>query len=1006
MGAPVLLVHDDIATIAAVRRLLAREGHEVVLATSAADALIAFGHYLPSLIVLAPSVEQGRGQVVLEELAQHPDARLARVLLLGESIPGFGAPVVPLPLDGASFLRMVEETMRASSDADQWQVLELPRFAESVAAPPVELEDWRATAPTPADDELKRLEQEVLAEAARRRRQREAPRETPATPPPQEADEEASFAGIADEPSLPPDLAELISTPPTYRAEQPAPTVEEVTPLDQQDAQAGAEEWTEEPAADEAAGSPEAIETADGVAPAAEPLPEGIDWAGTASPAPDDAAFSAGMASSLPEYPQAVEPAEVLGPLPSEQLDMSEPAGSAEEAETLVGSEPAGSAEEAETLVGGEPPGGSGEPYASTGFSGTAEEAPHLDGAEPVGAAEPEPFAAAERPGGPQLAEEAHLEAAEEVALLERARLEALERERSAAAEAAEREIEAARAREKAEELAALERDALETAARAAAIAEAAEHDAFERAQRAREEAEEAERRLLEERAEKERLAFELEAARITAEEQAQALALEREEQARKAAEELALLARERDQAKERERAMAAEAAEREIEAGRAHARAEELAQSEQEAREAAARALSAVEEAEREARERQERDRAEAEHAAEVMRREREEKEKLAFELEAARLAAQRAREEAREASKRAEKAIVPLSIPGRPALGAPAAGSVEVEKLAGLVAQLCLSRAEVRLELRSPEVLRVLWLRRAQVVAATSSAPYESMLDRARRDGLIDGRQEEQLRLLRAASSAELLEVLKSRGHLREAEVVPLVQRYTEQIALEALSEPQSLYRLAQEAPPADVALAASPRPALNIAVEALRRALEVESMLEGLGGLAAVPGPLESDLDARALGFSERERKLLSAVDGESTVEDLLLAVGIRQDLGLKAITVARCLGLIEVRPPTSKAQVPPDLDLKRLEAKYEQVQEADYFGILGVPRSAGAEEVQRAFQVLAAEFHPMKYSGHADPALQHRAQRIHELLSEAAQVLQDDRLRSEYARHLID
>src|SRR6476659_3432607 len=116
MAAPVLLVHDDISTIASVRRLLSRDGFEVILATSAADAVIAFGHYLPSLIILAPAVESGRGQVVLEELAQHPDRKLARILLLGESIPGFGAPVVPLPLDGRTFLELVHQVMRDSSD--------------------------------------------------------------------------------------------------------------------------------------------------------------------------------------------------------------------------------------------------------------------------------------------------------------------------------------------------------------------------------------------------------------------------------------------------------------------------------------------------------------------------------------------------------------------------------------------------------------------------------------------------------------------------------------------------------------------------------------------------------------------------------------------------------------------------------------------------------------------------------------------------------------------------
>ena len=47
MPAPLLLVDDDLATIAQVKRLLAREGYETVLATNAADAVIAWGHHLP-----------------------------------------------------------------------------------------------------------------------------------------------------------------------------------------------------------------------------------------------------------------------------------------------------------------------------------------------------------------------------------------------------------------------------------------------------------------------------------------------------------------------------------------------------------------------------------------------------------------------------------------------------------------------------------------------------------------------------------------------------------------------------------------------------------------------------------------------------------------------------------------------------------------------------------------------------------------------------------------------
>ncbi|MHB8878610.1 MAG: DnaJ domain-containing protein, partial [Myxococcaceae bacterium] len=112
--------------------------------------------------------------------------------------------------------------------------------------------------------------------------------------------------------------------------------------------------------------------------------------------------------------------------------------------------------------------------------------------------------------------------------------------------------------------------------------------------------------------------------------------------------------------------------------------------------------------------------------------------------------------------------------------------------------------------------------------------------------------------------------------------------------------------------------------------------------------------------------------------------------------------------KALGVIGVRPPAEphSASPAPEMDIHRLEAKFDEVQESDYFAILGLPRTAGGEEVERAFKTLAAEFHPMKYAGHPDGTLQHRAQAVHDLLAEAARALQDDRLRAEYASHLLD
>lgn len=246
-----------------------------------------------------------------------------------------------------------------------------------------------------------------------------------------------------------------------------------------------------------------------------------------------------------------------------------------------------------------------------------------------------------------------------------------------------------------------------------------------------------------------------------------------------------------------------------------------------------------------------------------------------------------------------------------------------------------------------------------------------------------------------------------MKARGYLREIETIPLLQRATEAVALEAFSEESSQYRLSDEPPSSQVLLVAVPRATLPLLAEALRRALPADSLLERLGGAEAVCVATDHELDLRAIGFADKERKMLSWVDGEASVEDLTLAAGLKQEQAFRTLLVAKLLGLIEVKAPEKPAPAPSgDLDVRRLEAKYDEVQDADYFTILGLTRGASSEDVQRAARRLAEEFDPIKYTGHPDASLQQRAQVVSSLIDEAARALEDERRRAEYARHLLD
>ena len=1000
---PILLVADDLSVIASVKRVLAREGYECVLATSAADAVIAWGHLLPGLILLQPSVESERGGVLLEELQLHPDAKLLRVLLLGETVPGFAWPVVPLPLDPEYFATALEENIRTTDDGGSWSVLEPAPLAPP---PPLleqkpEAEAWRAVGPQEVgpgetgDEEMPEPQAIV-------------PAPTPPEPGPPSADalEERLFGDLAADVEA--------SAMQSVESSLPQPL------LDQDDELNRLEDEVRAEAQRRRASREARAVTVKPNLPAPTPPAAEID-----SASPGEASFES-LSESPAQAPsranevlaraeqmvlesraqseahQRAEAADVRGL----RDEASSAARRAEHAEELVRSEREARAESDEQLFCLRDQ----VQRLNTDFTNERElsRVRHENELEAIKA---DSEADAKK--------HAELERALDEAKDQRSGLQTDLEDASAQIAAARAEAGKRALLEEHLGIATLKVTELETqVAELQVIADVA------REEQARRQA--VEDVVTARDGQVSELTQALEAARADAD-AALALANEVELERQKLEETKAQL--ELTQKHLDETRAARDEAQAEmltIEGARdslnthlveAHGRLEALQ----------ADVTSASELLEDTAKERDTlrtrvatlepyqplAEKVGAELDAETRRRTG-----VEAELEDAKrsLDATRTKAESLEATAvlAVEKVkvleareVMSLALPGKHAVGVARHGSVELEGLARVVSQLVLGNAEVRLELGTTGGTRTLWFKRGQIVAAESSLDHEGLISRARRDGLIDTRQDAELRMLKGATPREQLEALKSRGFIRDIESVPLVQRYTEQVALDAFTEEQTLYRVVEEAPKPEVLLATVPRPTLPMLAESLRRAVAPDVMLEKLGGGEAVPVATDSELDLRALGFSERERKMITWVDGEATIEDLSLASGLKPDLAFRALLVAQLLGIIEVRPGVKKTEATSgQLDLNRLEAKFDEVQDADYFTILGISRAAGAQDVRRAYQRLAQEFDPLRFSGHPDPSIQQRAQVVARLLEEAARALEDDHRRVEYARHLLD
>jgi len=171
--ARVLLIDDDIAEISAVKRVLARGGHQAILATSIADAVALAEQERPAAAVLSAACENGGGADLARRLVEEA-ARLP-VLVLGrdEEVPG-GAVRIPRPLDPSQLQRELELALEKAPGVPVARIALQALSAGSAAGSPA--------GPRAAAEAL-------LRRAAEVRRERPEPATAPPSPPAPPPDE-------------------------------------------------------------------------------------------------------------------------------------------------------------------------------------------------------------------------------------------------------------------------------------------------------------------------------------------------------------------------------------------------------------------------------------------------------------------------------------------------------------------------------------------------------------------------------------------------------------------------------------------------------------------------------------------------------------------------------------------------------------------------------------------------------------------------------------------------
>lgn len=390
--------------------------------------------------------------------------------------------------------------------------------------------------------------------------------------------------------------------------------------------------------------------------------------------------------------------------------------------------------------------------------------------------------------------------------------------------------------------------------------------------------------------------------------------------------------------------------------------------------------------------------------------------------EVEARRLLAERAaaRVAAREGARRGEAASAapdaepsplvfppdaPPAPPPEPELPAPppelALGTLAEAPLPRLLVLAERARLTGRIDFGG-EFPRSLYFEDGKVVGATSAAPHERVEEVALRLGLITRDQHRQAAPAIAGQvSRRAAMALLDRGLLKPVELTALVRRRTEEVLFALFDEEKAPFRYEPARVPPDERIALE-RGSPRLAMEGVRRKWQQARLEAVLGGAATLLAPSSRALPPDELGLGPPEQRLLQLADGLRTLDEILDSSPLPPLETRQVLAGLLMVGALSLRfhGSAGKGQQSETIDLARVREKLDQVRRADYFAILGLSRHCTPYEVREAADRLAAEFDPGRYAAYREPGLREHLDEIGSVLSQAREILSEDRLRAEY------
>jgi CheY-like chemotaxis protein len=367
-------------------------------------------------------------------------------------------------------------------------------------------------------------------------------------------------------------------------------------------------------------------------------------------------------------------------------------------------------------------------------------------------------------------------------------------------------------------------------------------------------------------------------------------------------------------------------------------------------------------------------------------------------------------------------------------------------------VLAQLHRWRATGALLLRKDPVKKLVYLREGAVTYVRSNLLNETLGHVLVRERMIS--EEECAESFRRMNEQKRQQgtTLIEMGCISPANLAYALQLQLEAKLFDCFTWPEGEYQFnpRAEAPTAQVAIELTPA---RVLFEGIRRHYDEARVRKALGrDLERVTVKLADDpLDRfQDMGLDGDEARLYGLIDGRRTVGELLQATRLEPEEVLRLLYALRCAGMIAFGPPRdalAPPQPPPPPDdlsgplpmpvveipvslsvppppierlperavperelyirqqVERLAARAQDLRRQTLFEVLGLARTATADEVRRAFGALAKENHPDRLGPDTTKEARAFAEEIFAQLLRAYETLIDPTQRAEYEKTLL-